>query len=167
MTTPQATTSTSTLHDGLSALFINWANNSFDKSIDSWNEQAFYQHVMTKLEANVDLRVDLPELENLKPHAAKSIVKRMKKAADVSVDAAWELKPAVAKLFRTTIRSSYDEQSLLPCFDVEYKALTDSGTVSVEVKTWRRNVKVVLIGHKAAIDSLYGQIVTASLTGNY
>lgn len=166
MNKPQATTFVSKSHDELQKLFQNWANTSFDKSVDSFNEHGFYEHVLAKLDAKVDLTNDLPELKNLKPSVAKATVKRLIKEAAASVETAWELKPTVARLFRTTIRSNSDELSLLPCFDVEYKADTALGVVAVGVKTWRRNVTVTIVGAEAAVDLLHGQVVMAGMRGH-
>lgn len=163
MTTPQATTSQS--HDELLALFQNWAAVSFDKSVDAVNEEGFYQHVLAKMEAKADLTADLPELKTMRPSAAKAVVKRLSKQAKESVDTAWELSSSVSKLFRTTIRSHHEDMSLLPCFDVEYKADTSQGVVKISVKTWRRNVDVTISGNASAYDLLHGQVVMAGMRG--
>lgn len=164
MKTSTATTSKSDLQAGMLKLFQSWADASFSKSIDSWNEQAFYQHVLKKLDAKVDLTSDLPELKNLKPKAAKAVVQRLLKQAGEVIESAWELKPAVAKLFRTSIRVHMtDETSLLPCFDIEYKAQTDGGVVTISVLTQRRDVTISIDGEEAALGLLYGQVVTAGM----
>lgn len=161
MTIPQATTSQS--HEELLALFKNWAAASFGKSADAVNEEGFYQHVLAKMEARADLTADLPELQKMKPSEAKAVVKRLSKQAKESVDGAWELSSNVSKLFRTTIRSHHDDLSLLPCFDVEYKADTAQGVVKIAVKTWRRNVDVTISGTAAACHLLHGQVVMAGM----
>jgi hypothetical protein len=157
MTTPQATTA------ALEKLFTNWANASFEKSIECFNELGFYQHVTAKLDAGADMSQDLPELKSVKSNVAKATVKKLAKQAAEGVDAAWALPSSVAKLFRTTIRSDNDDQSLLPCFDVEYKAETAKGVVKIAVKTWRRNVTVAVDGQTAALDLLHGQVVIAGM----
>ena len=85
--------------------------------------------------------------------------------ADKATSSAWELSTNVAKLFHTTIRSHSDEMSLLPCFDVEYKAENAKGTVHITVKAWRRNVTVTVDGKTAALDLLHGQFVMAGMRG--
>lgn len=157
MTTPQATT------EALEKLFTNWANASFEKSIECFNEHGFYQHVMAKLDAGADLSQDLPELKNVKNNIAKATVKKLAKQAADGVDVAWALPSSVAKLFRTTIRSSNDDQSLLPCFDVEYRAETAKGVVKIAVNTWRRNITTAVDGEAAALDLLHGQVVIAGM----
>jgi hypothetical protein len=157
LNTPQATTT------ALEKLFVNWANASFKQSIDCVNARGFYQHVLAKLDAEADMSNDLPELKTVKPKVARATTKRLMKKAAEDVEAAWDLKPAVAKLFRTTIRSHSDEISLLPCFDVEYKAETPQGTVKIAVKTWRRNVAVTVDGNADACDQLHGLIVIAGM----
>jgi hypothetical protein len=166
MPAPQATTSISQSHDALHKLFVNWANTSFEKSIVILNEQSFYTQVQTKLDGKVNLTDDLPELKTLKPSVARATIKRLIKEASDSVDDTWQLKPTVAKLFRTTIRSSRDDLSLLPCFDVEYKAETAMGVVTVNAKTWRRNVTVTIDGKSEALDFLHGQVVIAGMRGH-
>lgn len=161
MTTPQATTSQS--HEELLALFKNWAAASFGKSVDAVNEEGFYHHVLAKMEAKADLTPDLPELKLMKLSAAKAVVKLLTKQAKESVDKAWELPTNIGRLFHTTIRSRIDEMSLLPCFDVEYKAETAKGVVKIAVKTWRRNVTVTVGGKDAALDLLHGQFVIAGM----
>jgi hypothetical protein len=164
MKTSTATTSISDLQTGMLKLFQSWADESFAKSINSWNEQAFYQHVLKKLDAKVDLTNDLPELKSLKPKAAKAVVQRLMKQAGEVIEAAWELKPSVAKLFRTSIRVHMtDEASLLPCFDVEYKAKTEQGIVTISVVTQRREVKISIEGEEAALNLLHGQVVMAGM----
>lgn len=165
MTTPQATTSQSQSQEELLALFKNWAAASFDISVDAVNEEGFYQYVLSKMEAKVDLSADLPELKSMKPSAAKAVVKRLSKQAKESVETAWELSSNVGKLLRTTIRSHQDDLSLLPCFDVEYKADTAQGVVKIAVRTWRRNVDVTISGSQSACDVLYGQVVMAGMRG--
>ncbi len=160
------TTSKSDSQIGLLKLFQNWVDTSFTKSIDSWKEQAFYQHVIKKLDAKVDLISDLPELKNLKPKAAKAVVQRLMKQAGEQIESAWELKPSVAKLFRTSIRVHMtDEDGLLPCFDVEYKAKTEMGIVTISVATKRRNVTVTVDGKAEALDFLHGQVVMVGMRG--
>lgn len=164
MKTSTATTSKSDLQTGMLKLFQSWADASFAKSIDSWDEHNFYQHVLKKLDAKVDLTSDLPELESLKPKAAKAVVQRLMKQAGEVIESAWELKPAVAKLFRSSIRvHTTDEASLLPCFDVEYKAKTEMGFVTISVKTRRRDVRISIDGEEAALNLLQGQIFMAGM----
>lgn len=163
MTTPQATTTQS--HDELLAVFKNLAVASFGKSVDAVNEEGFYQHVLAKMQAETDLSAELPELKKMKASAAKAVVKRLSKQAKESVETAWELSSNVSKLFRTTIRSHQDDLSLLPCFDVEYKAETLKGDVTIAVETWRRNVTVTIDGKDAALDLLHGQLVLAGMRG--
>ena len=163
MTTPQATTTQS--HEELLALFKNWAAASFSKSVEAVNEEGFYQHVLAKIEAKTDLTTELPELKLMKLSAAKAVVKRLSKQAKESVDTAWELSSNVSKLFRTTIRSHHDDLSLLPCFDVEYRAETTQGVVKIAIMTWRRNVDVTISGKALACDLLYGQVVMAGMRG--
>jgi beta-galactosidase/beta-glucuronidase len=92
-------------------------------------------------------------------------MKRMVADAEKATFTAWELSTNVGKLFHTTIRSHSDEMSLLPCFDVEYKAKTEMGIVTISVTTQRRNVTVTVDGKAEALDFLHGQVVMAGMRG--
>ena len=126
-------------------------------------ERNLYEHALKKLEQGADLSSDLPELKAVKPAVAKKVMQRMVADADKATSSTWELSSNVAKLFHTTIRSHIDEMSLLPCFDVEYKAETAKGVVKIMVKTWRRNVTVTVDGVASLLDLLHGQIVIAGM----
>lgn len=165
MSTPQATTILTAEQAALQKLFQNWADESFQRSIDCQNEVGFYEYVLAKMTAKVDLTADLPEMKGMKINDAKAVVKGLAKQSKASVKTAWGLKATVEKFFHTTIRSHHDELSLLPCFDVEYKAETEKGDVTIAVQTWRRNVTVTVNGNAGACDYLHGQVVMAGMRG--
>jgi hypothetical protein len=164
MTTSTATTKVDT-GEALRLHFENNAITALGKVITLLQERDLYAHALKKLEKGVDLSADLPEIKVVQPAVAKKVMQRMVADAEKATFVVWELSSNVGKLFHTTIRSHSDEMSLLPCFDVEYKAETAKGVVKIAVKTWRRNVAVTVDGKSAATDLLYGQVVTAGMRG--
>jgi hypothetical protein len=162
MTTSNATTEFNS-REVLRKHFEKNAIAALGKVIALLQERDLYEHALKKLEQGADLSSDLPELKAVKPAVAKKVMQRMVAEADKATSSAWELSSNVAKLFHTTIRSNKDEMSLLPCFDVEYKAETTKGVVKIAVKTWRRNVTLTVDGNTAALDLLHGQFVMAGM----
>lgn len=162
MTTSTATTKVNT-SEALRLHFEKNAIAALGKVIALLQERDLYEHALKKLEQGVDLSSDLPELKAVKPAVAKKVMQRMVADADKATSSAWELSSNVAMLFHTTIRSNKDEMSLLPCFDVEYKAETTKGIVKIAVKTWRRNVTLTVEGKTAALNLLHGQFVMAGM----
>lgn len=164
MTTSTATTKVDT-GEALRLHFENNAITALGKVITLLQERDLYAHALRKLEQGADLSADLPEIKDVTPAVAKKVMQRMIADADKASSSVWELSVNVGKLFHTTIRSRSDEMSLLPCFDVEYKAETAKGVVKIAVNTWRRNVTVAVDGKVAALDLLHGQVVMAGMRG--
>lgn len=164
MTTSTATTKVDTC-EALRLHFENNAITALGKVIALLQERDLYAHALKKLEQGVDLSADLPEIKDVKPAIAKKVMQRMIVDAEKAASSVWELSSSVSKLFHTTIRSGSDEMSLLPCFDVEYKAETAKGIVKISVKTSRRNVDVTVEGKASACDLLHGQVVMAGMRG--
>ena len=160
------TTSTATTEfDAREALRQHFEKNglaNFEKTINSLQELAFYKHVLAKLEQGVDLSNELPELRNLKIPKAKKIVKQLIAESEKAATLVWE---SPLKLFSTSVRSSIDESSLLPCFDVLYTAKVSGGAVKIALKTWRRNLAVYVEGKEAACETVHGQLVLAGMRG--
>jgi len=117
---------------------------------------------LTKLEQGVDLSGELPDLRQLKMPAAKKVVKQLIADADKAAASVWE---SPLKMFSTSVRSSIDEFSLLPSFDVLYTAKGSSGAVKIALKTWRRNLSTSVEGKEAACESVHAQLVLASMRG--
>jgi hypothetical protein len=162
MTTSTATTKVDT-GEAVRQFFESNAIAALGKVITLLQERDLYAHALKKLEQGADLSADLPELKNVTPAVAKKVMQRMVADADKAASSAWELSSNVAKLFHTTVRSHSDKMSLLPCFDVEYKAETARGAVKVALKTWRRNVIVTINEEAAAIDEINAKLVLAGL----
>jgi len=161
MTTSTATTD----FDAREALRQHFEKNglaNFEKSIKSMQEQDFYKHILAKLNQGVDLSDELPELRQLKMPAAKKVVKQLIADAEKAAVSVWE---SPLKMFSTSVRSSIDESSLLPSFDVLYTAKDNSGAVKIALKTWRRNLSTSVEGKEAACESVHGQLVMAGMRG--
>jgi hypothetical protein len=135
---------------------------NFEKSIKSMQEQDFYKHILTKLEQGVDLSGELPELRQLKMPAAKKVVKQLIADAEKATTLVWE---SPLKMFSASVRTSIDESSLLPSFDVLYTAKVSGGAVKISLKTWRRNLAVSVEGKEAACETVHGQLVLAGMRG--
>ena len=160
------TTSTATTEfDAREALRQHFEKNglaNFEKTIKSLQELDFYKHVLAKLEQGVDLSNELPELRNLKIQSTKKVVKQLIAESEKAATLVWE---SPLKLFSTSVRSSIDKSSLLPCFDVLYTAKVSGGAVKIALKTWRRNLTVSVEGKEAACETVHGQLVLASMRG--
>ena len=160
------TTSTATTEfDAREALRQHFEKNglaNFEKTIKSLQELDFYKHVLAKLEQGVDLSDELPELRKLKIQSAKKIVKQLIAESEKAATIVWV---SPFKLFKTSMRYSIDESSLLPSFDVFYTAKVSSGAVKIALKTWRRNLTVSVEGKEAACETVHGQLVLASMRG--
>ena len=133
---------------------------NFEKTIKSLKELDFYKHVLAKLEQGVDLSDELPELRKLKIQSAKKIVKQLIAESEKAATIVWA---SPFKLFKTSMRCSIDESSLLPSFDVLYTAKVSGGAVKIALKTWRRNLTVSVEGKEAACERVYGALVTETL----
>ena len=160
------TTSTATTEfDAREALRQHFEKNglaNFEKTIKSLQELDFYKHVLAQLEQGVDLSNELPEMRNLKIQSTKKIVKQLIAESEKAATLVWE---SPLKLFSTSVRSSIDESSLLPCFDVLYTAKVSGGAVKIALKTWRRNLTVSVEGKEPACETVHGQLVLASMRG--
>ena len=135
---------------------------NFEKTIKSLQQLDFYKHVLAKLEQGVDLSDELPELRKLKIQSAKKIVKQLITESEKAATMVWE---SPFKLFTTSVRSSIDESSLLPNFDVIYTAKVSGEVVKIALKTWRRNLTVSVDGKEDACESVHGQLVLAGIRG--
>jgi len=160
------TTSTATTEfDAREALRQHFEKNglaNFEKTIELLQELDFYKHVLAKLEQGVDLSNELPEMRNLKIPTAKKIVKQLIADSEKAATLVWE---SPIKLFSTSVRSSIDESSLLPCFDVLYAAKVSNEPVKIALKTWRRKLTVSVEGKEAACETVHGQLVLAGMRG--
>ena len=93
----------------------------------------------------------------------ETITKNLKQLIAESEKAATLVWESPLKLFSTSVRSSIDESSLLPCFDVLYTAKVSGDAVKIALKTWRRNLTVSVEGKEAACETVHGQLVLAGI----
>ena len=158
------TTSTATIEfNAREALRQHFEKNglaNFEKTIKSLQQLDFYKHVLAKLEQGVDLSDELPELRKLKIQSAKKIVKQLITESEKAATIVWE---SPFKLFSTSVRSSINESSLLPSFEVLYTAKVSGGAVKIALNTWRRNLTVSVEGKQAACETVHGQLVLAAM----
>ena len=134
---------------------------AFAACIQQQSEQKFYLHVLEKLKQGVDLSAQLPELKTLTKSAAVRVCEQMAHQAAVAAAQVWQLAANTKGMFTTTIREVKTAQSLLACYEVEYKA--KQFEVAVRVKTHRRNLTVEVIGSESAAEQLHKAFVMAQL----
>lgn len=148
----------------LTKFFFDRSVNALEQSIKHMRDASFYQSVQNKLADGTDLSTDLPQL-NIKgvKEKAPAIVQKLSEDAITALNSVWELKAGAAKVFRTSIRSHIADDSNIPCFDVEYSAVTDNGAAKVLVKTWRRNVVVKIFGNALASETAHKQLVISGI----
>lgn len=159
MTTSTATTEFNA-RDALRQHFEKNGLANFEKTIKSLQQLDFYKHVLAKLEQGVDLSDELPELRKLKIQSAKKILKQLIAESEKAATLVWS---SPFKLFSTSVRSSIEESSLVPRFDVIYTAKVSGDTVKIALKTWRRNLTISVEGKEAACERVYGALVTETL----
>ena len=134
---------------------------AFAACIQQQNEQQFYLHVLEKLKHGADLSSELPELKTITKSAAVRVCEQMANQAAVAAAHVWQLAANTQSIFTTTIREIKTAQSLLACYEVEYKA--KHFEVAVRVKTHRRNLTVEVIGSDSAAEQLHKAFVIAQL----
>ena len=96
----------------------------------------------------------------MKMSVAKKVVKQLIRETEKAAALVWE---SPLKIFTTSIRSSSDEFSLLPSFDVSYTAKVSGEAVKIALRTWRRNITVTVEGKEGACDNVHGQLVLAGM----
>ena len=134
---------------------------AFAESIQQQSDQQFYLHVLEKLKQGADLSAELPELKTLTKSAAVRVCEQMAHQAAVAATQVWQLAANTKSVFTTTIREVKTPQSLLACYEVDYKA--KHFEVAISIKTHRRNLTVEVIGSDSAAEQLYKAFVMAQL----
>jgi hypothetical protein len=161
------TTSTATTEfDAREALRQHFAKNAltaFDRCIELLKQRDFYLHALSKIEQGADLSGELPELKLVKKSAALKICRQLAKAAESDAMTAWDLNSSLCKIFKTTKKIINDDLSLIPVFQITYNANARYGQVSLNIKTWRRNLIVSVDGSDLQCQNIYGQVVMQSL----
>ena len=134
---------------------------AFAVCIQQQNEQQFYLHVLEKLKHGADLSTELPELKKLTKSAAVRVCEQMSHQSTAAAAQVWQLAANTQSIFTTTIREVKKPQSLLACYEVDYKA--KHFEVAIRVKTHRRNLTVEVIGSDSAAEQLHKAFVMAQL----
>ena len=134
---------------------------AFAACIQQQNEQQFYLHVLEKLKHGADLSTELPELKTITKSAALRVCEQMAHRAAVAAAQVWQLAANTKSIFTTTIREVKKPQSLLACYEVDYKA--KHFDVAISIKTHRRNLTVEVIGSDSAAELLHKAFVMAQL----
>jgi hypothetical protein len=162
MTTSIATTEFDA-REALRQHFEKNALTAFVNCIEFLRQRDFYFHALHKIEKGEDLTEELPELKLVKKSAAMKICRQLAAAAERGVTSVWELPQNIRKQLKTNVRIKNDEQSLLPVFDIEYHAITETGLVKINVKTIRRNISVSIDGLHSSCELLHSKVVMQSL----
>jgi len=134
---------------------------AFAACIQQQSEQQFYLHVLEKLKQDKDLSAQLPELKTLTKSAAVRVCEQMAHQAAVAAAQVWQLAANTKGMFTTTICEVKTPQSLLACYEVDYRA--KNFEVAISVKTHRRNLTVVIKGSDSAAEQLHKALVVALL----
>ena len=134
---------------------------AFAECIQQQSEQQFYLHVLEKLKHGADLSAELPELKTMTKSAAVRVCEQMSHQSTAAAAQVWQLAASTQSIFTTNIREIKTAQSLLACYEVDYKA--KHFEVAVRVKTHRRNLTVEVIGSDSAAEQLHKAFVIAQL----
>jgi hypothetical protein len=156
-------TAESTFRKDLYDRFYDHALDSYEKSMQAFNDRDFYVYVHSKFQRGVDLTGDLPELNNLDKGVASKVMLAMEAKALKRANDAWELNENQASCFVTTIRSRIDEGELIPCFDIEYAGKDDYANAKIKVTTWRRYITVEVIGTESELEKMSKQLFIATM----
>ena len=162
MTRPDLTAEKS-VREQLHELFLAMAQRSFDTCMESQNRVNFYDGVITRVEAGCDISADVPEVTDKSVAEVVAVARKLRQQAAGAAISAWELSAALAGSFRTTVRSVDAEGELIPQFDVEHVAETEAGQVRINIRTWRRNISVEVVGSDAGVNALNAQMALAAL----
>ena len=151
------------VRDQLHELFVQMAKTSFEQAMVNLNKVNFCDEVILRLSRGQDISEDIPEAKQLSDESVISVARQQRQQAAGAVVSAWELSQALARSFRTTVRSVDVEGETISNFDVEHVADTEAGQVRIGIKTWRRNIEVQVVGSEAAVNALSEQMTVSTL----
>lgn len=163
MTTSTATTEFDA-REALRQYFEKNAVTAFENCIELLKQRDFYLHALNKLEQGVDLTNELPELKLVKKSGALKICRQLAMDAEKASMSAWDLNPSLRKIIKASKQLSIEDFSMLPVFEIIYRADAKYGVVKVSIKTFRRNLTVALVGSDLDCEKLHAQVVIQSLT---
>ena len=147
------------LHD----LFVTMAQRSFAESMVCLNRVNLYDGVITRVEAGGDISADVPEVTDKSVAEVVAAARKLRQQAAGAAISAWELSAALAGNFRTTVRSVEAEGELIPQYDVEHVADTEAGQVRINIRTWRRNICVEVVGSDVGVNALNAHMAFSAL----
>lgn len=162
MTKTTATASISTARAELEEQFTEWARESFTQVFDAMDREAFYKTVMRRLDSKTDITDEVPEIVGMDEGDVREVVLALEKQAHDEQTKTWELATHFQPCFLTTVRTATHEDEVLPQYDVEYAGKADYAGAKVKIITWRRNLKVEVIGTDKELDAMHKQMSLAA-----
>lgn len=149
-----ATVQTSTARAVLEKQFAEWASESFTHVFDAMDKEAFYKTVMRRLDSKTDITDEVPEMVGMDESDVREVVLALGKQAHDELTKTWELATHYQPCFLTTVRTATPENEVLPQYDVEYAGRDDYAGAKVKISTWRRNLKVEVIGTDRELEAM-------------
>lgn len=162
MTKSTATAPMSTARAELEEQFCEWARQSFTHVFDAMDREAFYKTVLRRLDSKTDITDEVPEIVGMDEGDVRDVVLALGKQAHDEQTKTWELATHFQPCFLTTVRTATAENEVLPQYDVEYAGRDDYAGAKVKVSTWRRNLKVEVLGTDDELEAMQKQMSLAA-----
>ena len=162
MTKSTATAQMSTVRAELEEQFTEWARESFTHVFDAMDREAFYKTVMRRVDSKTDITDEVPEMVGMDEGDVREVVLALGKQAHDELTKTWELATHYQPCFLTTVRTVTAEDEVLPQYDVEYAGRDDYAGAKVKISTWRRNLKVEVIGSDKELEAMQKQMSMAA-----
>ena len=154
MTKSTATAPVSTARAELEEQFTEWARESFTQVFDAMNREVFYKTVMRRLDSKTDIADEVPEMVGMSESDVREVVLALGKQAHDELKKKWELATHYQTCFLTTVRTVTAEDEVLPQYDVEYAGRDEYAGAKVKISTWRRNLKVEVLGTDKELEAM-------------
>jgi hypothetical protein len=154
MTKSTATALMSTARAELEGQFTEWARESFTQVFDAMYREAFYKTVMRRLDSKTNITDEVPEMVGMSERDVREVVLALGKQAHDELKKTWELATHYQPCFLTTVRTVTAEDEVLPQYDVEYAGRDYYAGAKVKISTWRRNLKVEVIGTDRELEAM-------------
>lgn len=162
MTKSTATAPMSTARAELEEQFSEWARESFTHVFDAMDREAFYKTVLRRLDSKTDITEEVPEIVGMDERDVREVVLALGKQAHDELTKTWDLAAHFQPYFLTTVRTATPEDEVLPQYDVEYAGKDDYADAKVKVSTWRRNLKVEVLGADKELEAMQKQMSLAA-----